>query len=318
MRMDDLERFSFVTRSWGLGLKVLRPDIEIAGSPERSEFRTVIEARDGRRYLLENVPARVCQRKKEIALFLDLLAEQGLKEVLPYRKAAGGGHLVEHQMKWWQLQPFVTGAALKRPDYAFEEWRGGVMADFLIALHRCGKAAGEAAGSEVFSLPSYIRGIIGDMREHDPKHLFRVEAAVRFLKEDFMGAYPGLPAAFCHGDYHPLNIIWSEDGIKAVIDWEFCGAKPELYDAANMVGCLGMEDPRSLDAECVRAFLRRLRESGVYQPVSWRYFIELIIANRFGWMAEWLRKKDRDMIELEGDYLSILLENRDYFRGAWT
>lgn len=26
--------------------------------------------------------------------------------------------------------------------------------------------------------------------------------------------------------------------IKAVIDWEFCGTKPEIYDLANLIGPL--------------------------------------------------------------------------------
>jgi len=40
--------------------------------------------------------------------------------------------------------------------------------------------------------------------------------------------------AFCHGDYHPMNIIWSADDIKCVIDWEFSEYKSEIYDAANI------------------------------------------------------------------------------------
>ena len=44
--------------------------------------------------------------------------------------------------------------------------------------------------------------------------------------------------AFAHGDYHPLNVIWTKAGIAAVIDWEFSGLKPEMYDAAILVGCL--------------------------------------------------------------------------------
>ncbi len=52
--------------------------------------------------------------------------------------------------------------------------------------------------------------------------------------------------SFCHGDLHPLNVIWGEKSIRAVIDWEFSGIKPEIYDLANMLGCLGMEDPANL------------------------------------------------------------------------
>jgi len=64
-------------------------------------------------------------------------------------------------------------------------------------------------------------------------------------------------------------------------------------------------------------FLARLQESGLYQALSWQYFLELIVANRFGWMAEWLRKKDQEMIEMEGDYLAILLQQKNYFKDIW-
>ncbi len=315
--MNDRPRLTSVIKTWDIELKKVRSDINIAGSPERSDFRVVVESDRGERYILENIADRVYERKKIIAAYLDVLAEQGLNGVLPYLKDVGGNHLVRHEDKWWQTQLFVDGVKLDRPGYAFEGWRGNVMADFLIDLYRCAQNKKFLGDQKVFSFPSYVRGIIGDMRAHDPEHLFRVEAAFQFLNEGFMAVYDELPVGFCHGDYHPLNMIWSDDGIKAVIDWEFCGWKPELYDAANMVGCLGMEHPQSLDSECVLNFLTRLRQSGLYQTLSWRYFLELIVANRFGWMAEWLRKKDQEMIEMEGDYLAILLEQKDYFKDIW-
>lgn len=315
--MNDLPRLTSVIKIWDIELKRVRPDLNIAGSPERSDFRVVVESDRGERYILENIADCVYERKKSIAAYLDVLAEQGLNGILPYLKDAAGDHLIRHEDKWWQIQPFVEGVALDRPAYAFEGWRGHVMADFLVSLYGHVQRKKFLGDENVFSLPSYVRGIIGDMRAHDPGHLFRVEAAVQFLNEGFMDAYDKLPVGFCHGDYHPLNMIWSDDGIKAVIDWEFCGWKPELYDAANMVGCLGMEHPQSLDSECVLNFLTSLQESGLYQALSWRYFLELIVANRFGWMAEWLRKKDQEMIEMEGDYLAILLEQKDYFKDIW-
>lgn len=317
MNLQVSSQLVSVLKLWDIDLKRTRPDINIAGSPERCDFRIVVEAGRGDLYIFENITDRVRERKKQIAACLDALAGQGLKEVSPYLKSAGGECLILHENAWWQIQPFVEGIALDRPAYAFEGWRGGVMAEFLLDLHRCGARCDFSGDRTAFSLPSYVRRIVGDMRARDPAHVFRVEAAVQFLNEGFMNIYEELPIAFCHGDYHPLNIIWSDEGIKAVIDWEFCGWKPELYDAANMVGCLGMEHPQTLDSDCVLNFLARLREAGLYQDLSWKYFLELIVANRFGWMAEWLRKKDFEMIEMEGDYLAVLLQQKDYFKDLW-
>jgi len=123
--------------------------------------------------------------------------------------------------------------------------------------------------------------------------------------------------AFCHGDYHPMNIIWSTDGIRCVIDWEFCGLKSELYDVANLIGCIGMENPRSLAGGLVGHFIDRMKRSGIMSQISWRYLTEFIIALRFAWLAEWLRRKDRNMIRLERDYMKLLMDNKTVLQKAW-
>lgn len=119
-----------------------------------------------------------------------------------------------------------------------------------------------------------------------------------------------LPMGFCHGDFHPLNIIWGKSDIRAVIDWEFCGIKPEIYDLANLLGCLGMEDPRSLTGPFAGRLLHWLKQARCFKDASWRALPDLILAIRFAWLSEWLRKKDRPMIRLEADYLALLLKHR--------
>ena len=124
-----------------------------------------------------------------------------------------------------------------------------------------------------------------------------------------MDNYDDIPIAFNHGDFHPMNVIWSDNGIKAVIDWEFMGPKPELYDAANMVGCAGMENPAALRMDFVSSFLRKLRKSGVFSDISWHHFHPLVVALRFAWLNDWLIFKDREMVELEVTYMNLLVEN---------
>jgi len=89
-----------------------------------------------------------------------------------------------------------------------------------------------------------------------------------------MPAYEKLPVAFCHGNYHPLNVIWSTDNIKCVIDWEFCGYKSELYDVANFIGCIGVEDPKSLTGDFVKGFIADMKESKIITKASWMYLLE--------------------------------------------
>jgi homoserine kinase type II len=125
-----------------------------------------------------------------------------------------------------------------------------------------------------------------------------------------------LPVLFCHGDFHPLNIIWSEDSIKAVIDWEFMGIKPRIYDAANLVGCIGIEDPEGLTGEFACDFITALKEAELVSGISREFFPEFVIAVRFAWLSEWLRHKDREMIELETVYMNLLADNSDMLKNA--
>jgi len=137
------------------------------------------------------------------------------------------------------------------------------------------------------------------------------------MENTFMSVHDQLPSCFCHGDYHPLNIIWSERGIRAVIDWEFLGYKPEAYDAANLVGCIGIENPQGLLGDFIQDLIRRLKAAALFEDISWEYFLEFVLSLRFGWLSEWLRKSDTEMIDLEIVYMNLLMDNRDTLRKAW-
>jgi homoserine kinase type II len=122
---------------------------------------------------------------------------------------------------------------------------------------------------------------------------------------------------FCHGDYHPLNVIWASKGINAVIDWEFLGYKPEIYDIAMMIGCLGMEKPQSLTGDLVFEFVKRFKESGLIAEICWSYLFEFVLALRFAWLSDWLKRSDAEMTDLEAVYLQLLLDNREIFIRSW-
>ena len=146
----------------------------------------------------------------------------------------------------------------------------------------------------------------------------RIDPVLAFLEEHFMSVCDALPVGFCHGDYHPLNIIWGKEDILSVIDWEFSGIKPEIYDLVNMVGCLGIEHPSSLVGDLVRKLIARLKAADLYSDVSWHHFFEFIVAMRFAWLSEWLRKDDREMIGPRTRLHGALIQNRDVLAREWT
>jgi homoserine kinase type II len=159
--------------------------------------------------------------------------------------------------------------------------------------------------------------LICEINLYDKNIKDEINDIARFLEKDFMPAYEKLPIAFCHGDYHPLNIIWSADNMKCVIDWEFSGCKREIYDAANLIGCIGVEDPRSLTGGLVKSFISEMAEAKLISKTSWKYLVEFIVALRFAWLSEWLRRKDVEMIGLELDYMRLLIDNKNRLQKAW-
>jgi homoserine kinase type II len=156
--------------------------------------------------------------------------------------------------------------------------------------------------------------MIQKMEEYNKNEYDKLKSCIKFIEHDFLNIYYDLPILFCHGDYHPLNIIWSKNNIRSVIDWEFLGYKSEIYDIANLLGCIGIEDPTSLINDLAESFIKKIKESNIISDISFEYLIEFIITLRFAWLAEWFRKKDNEMINLEISYIKLLIKKKDFIK----
>jgi homoserine kinase type II len=222
---------------------------------------------------------------------------------------------------YWQVAPYLCGMEVPRPGWIHEDWRGELMADFLISLRACSERIPRQRHG-VFSITAFVRDLAEriarrDRQQRHPPLLPRLAPALELL-EAFNLVHDSLPLAFCHGDLHPLNVIWGLRGIKAVIDWEFCGHKVELYDVANVIGCAGIENPAGLRGKLALALIKRLREAGVMAEYSWVHLHELVIALRFAWLSEWLRSDDGEMVDLETELIGVLVRERAMLRGIWA
>ena len=316
--MITQELLKTVVRAWAIELSRLRPDIPIAGSPERCAFRIVIEDVEGRLYILERLTADSLSHKRLIAGTMAQLRQRGLVAVHPYCPRQDGDTIARLPQGDWQIGPFIEGVELIRPDYAGESWRGRALADFLITLKAHSGDLPEFADPPPFSLAVYVGDLIDRLRRHDPDVLARVNDVWAYLRGEWTTRHDDLPISFCHGDFHPLNIIWKgERGIAAVIDWEFLGMKREPYDAANLIGCVGMEHPKHLTGPLVTEFIRRLRQAGALSPESWDCLYDFVLAQRFAWLSEWLHKSDDEMVDLECVYIRLLHEEGGRLRKAW-
>jgi homoserine kinase type II len=293
--------------AWGFDRVRVRGDLPIGGSPQRSEFRCVVECGDGRLVILENIREQDRDHKQAVIDRLDFLERQGLSGVHPHIRALDGRHIVKLDGLFWQASPYIGGVPLVRPGYEFDEWRGRAMADFLIRLPKAALNLPENLLTRPFSILGYIDRLMDQIRDREPGLAEDLAPVTEFLQRRLAPVHDRLPLAFCHGDYHPLNMIWSEASIPGVIDWEFSGTKPEIYDVATLIGCMGMETPDALDGPFVLALVQDLRAADVYSDASWEALLDMTVAIRFGWLSEWLRARDTEMIELEVVYMRLLI-----------
>ena len=60
--------------AFGLDAVAVRSDLNICGSPQRSEFRCVLECSDQRLVMMEHILEQVCTKKQAIIDRLDFLA----------------------------------------------------------------------------------------------------------------------------------------------------------------------------------------------------------------------------------------------------
>jgi len=311
------EFIDWLNDQWSFNYRKQRPDIAIEGSPERTVSRTVIQNQSNDLFLIEKFSKYKFESRQTVAIAVDYLNKQGLDMALGYQKTIYGEFLPFWKDHFYGLSPFLSSSILVRPDYLHSFRMGESFSFFLGKMKAASNGIEENLPLQKFSIKIYIYKLFSQIKKFDPEWYQQFFPFLTFLENRFMRVHDHLPMGFCHGDLHPLNVIWDKDQIKAVIDWEFLGIKPQIYDAANLVGCAGIENPEGLVMEMIQTFLHTLRAQNFFYDAGWELFPEYVLALRFAWLSEWLRKKDHQMIAMETVFMKILMDNMDDLRQAW-
>lgn len=296
--------------AWNLEFAAVDDSCKICGSPERTVARMVVSDRSGKRWILERVSKDNAARKQWVARQLRALHHAGLLCTHPWARTGNKAFVHDN----WMVRPFVEGLSLNRQTYLNELWRVDAMADFLIQLRHHSSAVERGP---VFSIANYAVERMESWMTRYPKLSRKLAGSLGQLEHTFFPFHDQLPVAFCHGDYHPLNMIWGAEKIRSVIDWEFCGLKPELYDVALLLGCFGFDDPDHLIQEPAVRLIKRLRKCGLYEDASWAHLAGLIATIRIGWMNEWIRRGDEEAVEMEADFIDILVDQQVFILEKW-
>ncbi len=310
-----------VEQLWGIKVNALCPNALIEGSPERSLSRSVFKDSSGNRFLIEAFARAKHGHRTWVAQILAVLNRNGLKIALAPQTALNGEVLPFIGDTCFQITRYLDSSGIERPGWLASQQVGREMAQFLIEMHGAAKGITKDVSFSRFSIKAYIYKLFKDMEARHPKVLNQYLPVLEFLEKGFMTVHDTLPSGFCHGDFHPLNVIWgpssANNRIQAVIDWEFTGMKPDCYDAANLVGCAGIEHPEGLAMPMVTTFLSTLKAAGVMSPASLKWLPQYVLALRFAWLSEWLRKGDKEMQETELAFMTILIENMDDLNDIW-
>lgn len=300
---------------WGLSTGRPRPDLHLPGSPERCVKRSAAEDNDGHVWMLEKLRPGQFDRRERIGHALAALAHKGLT-VPAYRPDAHGRFTVEQDGAFYQVSPYIHGDPLPQPDFIDHAERGVSLARFLADLYRAGPAIREFDGDPPFILEDYVNELMAVMAPRQPQ-IHDALLPVLPLLAPLFEAWNDLPHTLAHGDFHPLNVIWRGMSVAAVIDWEFAGIRPALFDVANCLGCVGIEDPMALVRGLSPALLTTLHAEGQLDRTAFRLLPEMILGLRFAWMSEWLRRNDADMAEMEVRYMRLLANSIDSLLPAW-
>ena len=313
------DRFcAWVAAHWGIRVKAVRDEFQIQGSPERSLSRAVFADDGDRLFLLEKFAGEKFPVRDRVAKTLAHLNQNGMDRALAAEPSVSGEFLPFYGKDCFQVTRFLDSTELERPGWLSSGNIGEEMAGFLISMRKASLGIERKISYPGFSIKEYIYKLYRDMETHNKAAHKMYLPVLGFLEQGFMDAHDTLKPQFCHGDFHPLNVIWDGHRIRAVIDWEFTGIKPDCYDMANLTGCAGIEHPEGLAMPMITECLERVRDAGVISWMGWKWFPEYTLALRFAWLSEWLRKKDHEMLETELAFMNILIRHMDELREIWN
>lgn len=302
-------------QKYSLSFERQRPDIEIPGSPERCLARFVAEDSNGTLWLVEKLKANQADWRNTVGLLLADLHTQDVPHVHSPALTPTGQTVVTRDGSPYQLTPFIIGTDLPRPEYCGDKARGIAIGNFINKLQAAGRRFSIPKKSTA-PLPEYVSEIVRTISIRRSDIAQQLDQILPHL-QTFFAQYDAIPRALAHGDCHPLNIIWHDTEIAGVIDWEFTGEKIVLYDAANCIGCVGIEHPNWLINGLVPELVTTMYANNETFAANIHHLMPTVLCLRFAWLSEWLRKNDTEMQELELDYMRLLIRSKEEIEKFW-
>ena len=181
-----------------------------------------------------------------------------MTEVVAPLYAADGSTLLADDGRFVALFPYVEGTTGARDVHAADQ-----AADVLARFHRAGTDIHIAGGLR----SSRTVGMLAWLREMFVRFAARADLAQRLPWAALIAAVGGavtrvaphaarLPHAIVHGDPHPDNFVRDDEGVRALIDFDFAHESERVYDVATAADAYARENEDGLlDYDRLAAFV---------------------------------------------------------------
>lgn len=208
--------------NWDIGDVISVKEIDSFSNSVR-----LITSRDNKKYVLKE-QQRVEGIKKEAALL------SYLREKIPIAapvKTKNNEYYFEGENKYYVLYPFLEGASFK--DHYGENYReearllGKAIGDLHSALKKI-----NYEGCKEFNLVKDVTEWAKDIIEKNKELLDYnfVEEIIKSFKEEFILIYDLLPKQIIHRDLHPGNILFKDDRLSGIVDFELAVTGVRIFD----------------------------------------------------------------------------------------
>jgi len=151
-------------------------------------------------------------------------------------------------------------------------------------LFRMGRMLGNIHSLPLLWRPVKLR------RQHDLPGLFGENPLFQKLQPVLKWLEGHIPerskSVFVHGDYHYANVLWENDDISAILDWELCGAGWREFDLA-WATILRPSQQFLKTAIEVDAFLCGYREAAQYDAEALRWCQKLVYCHFLNSKGTW-------------------------------
>jgi len=266
-------------------------------------------------YFLKSFSSEELSTKEKERHLLTVLQHKGIPVLLPLPRKIIPAQTGYSCFCHYQLFPYVPQENNGHLSYPLETGQAVSLAN---TLTRISQADPDGPATSFFSVQAKVSQAKKMIRTNQESIANTARHTFQHLENTLFPFLPYFNTGFCHGDFHPANILWKNQTVSAIVDWEAAHRSEELYDLAFFLGCVGMDSPEELSGKGIQTLIKIYFQKTKSGKLAFDCLPELILATRFQWLAVWLaREEDADLAVQEITFWKWLQTHRDRLQSQW-